>query len=208
MCGCGKKKPDNSLNAENLRSRGVNNQLVVKDVTSGNDFVPAIYNGPDYPHYIPSSTGIIAQYGILNYGMGKNGDRINVHRNDLEKSRGRLYLPVQEEGELEMANKGNEGIRGSEKVDPNIFSAEEETNKRLNAQAAKKANAEAQEEAAPQNNLVALAKNGGKTIDAESTEALAKVDGDAVEAKLNEAPKPAHHAAKAASKPAVKTESK
>jgi hypothetical protein len=148
-CGCGKKKTFNevSRSVQTLKTRGSTEAEIVKEATDGEEFIYAIYNGPNYPHYLPSPTGVISQYGILNYGMGKRGDRIKVHKLDFEKSNGRLFLPVPDQGEEEMANNGNEGIRGVEPTDTNYVSNEARSNQKVNAEIEKASKAEARKAA-------------------------------------------------------------
>lgn len=80
-CGCSKNK---TVVNQNQPLVAPNNQLF--DRATDPNFVKVIYNGPDYPHLIGSPTGIIAQFGMMDYGMGKKGIEFYVHRNDLQKS--------------------------------------------------------------------------------------------------------------------------
>lgn len=127
-CGCGKKKaPKTTKSVETMRSSGADSTQIIEELTrSGeeNEFIYAIYNGPSYPHHMRSVTGIINKlYGLNDYGIGRRGDIIKVHKLDYEKSYGKLYLPL---GEEEMATKG---IRGLEYIRKANFSTEAESNR-------------------------------------------------------------------------------
>lgn len=157
MCGCGKKtKPSNYVDQssyndiDSMKRSGVPNQMVVREATKGDEFIDAIYNGPKTPHYIPSTTGVIKHYGIKNYGMGKFGDRIRVHKEDLTSERG-IWLYTAIKGDKEMP-------------DPNEFlytgnvSAEARSNARAierqeKAEAKKAKAAEVIAESAPESNI-------------------------------------------------------
>ncbi len=56
------------------------------NVTEHPDFIKCVYRGRTYMHYIPSTTGIISTFNLFNYGYGKDGDIIYVHKQDVQKS--------------------------------------------------------------------------------------------------------------------------
>jgi len=106
MCGCrgksGNKISTSGNRSNNTQNRNISQQMseLLLEVVAGEDFVDVIYNGSIHSHYIGSPTGIIRQYGILNYGYHKKGDAIRVHKDDLAKSNGILFIetikPVRE----------------------------------------------------------------------------------------------------------------
>ncbi len=194
MCNCGKKtQPSNYVdqsvynNVDAMKRSGISNQVVVREATQGNEFLDAIYNGPSTPHYIPSTTGVITSYGIKNYGMGKKGDRIRVHVNDINSVNGkRLYTVIQGEEEMPESN---------EFLYAGNVSAEARSNQRLKEQAEKRSKSEArkatraakadeketvaqedadakaeQELAESQNDLVALTKRSGEAVNKQVAE--------------------------------------
>lgn len=47
------------------------------------DFLVVKFNGPNSVHYIGSPTGVITKYNLQNYGRGKRGQFLLVHRDDI-----------------------------------------------------------------------------------------------------------------------------
>ena len=88
-CGCNKAKvaqPIAPQQAAQNNMAGVTSPKGSIDFSSHPEFVKVVYNGPSYTHLVGSPTGIIANFGIRDYGMGKGGSIIFVHKADLEKS--------------------------------------------------------------------------------------------------------------------------
>ena len=81
-CGCG----------GNTATKDVSHHMAApilernfKEVFMSEDFIPVIYRGPNYTHLIPSRTGVLVKYNLKNYGLGKGGVKIRVHKDDIAK---------------------------------------------------------------------------------------------------------------------------
>jgi hypothetical protein len=65
--------------------------------TNPDDIVEVIYNGPTYPHYVPSPTGASKLIGLRHYGLHKRGDKFHIHKKELPSILFTLYIePIEE----------------------------------------------------------------------------------------------------------------
>lgn len=80
-CGCGKKTQTHAVSSVQITTAEVMSQTL-----NGEDFILVEYLGPSYEHLIPSPTGIIAKFGLRNYGIGKRGAQVKVHKDDAQNS--------------------------------------------------------------------------------------------------------------------------
>jgi len=86
MCGC--RSGSGRRSTTNQMGRNMT------QFTDTADFVEIQYYGAGYTHLVGSPTGVIRQYGILNYGTHKRGDIFMVHVKDVEKDGGQKFIPT------------------------------------------------------------------------------------------------------------------
>lgn len=117
-CGCSKNKvaqpvvPQQNVLQNSSNSNNRNNI----DFSNHPEFVKAIYKGPEgYTHLIGSPTGIIANFGIRDYGLGKGGSIIYVHKADLEKNSW-LYEVIPQVSAIAQVQETNETLLTNEEL--------------------------------------------------------------------------------------------
>lgn len=108
-CNCSKVTADNTIEQPTLLMTMNNNPDVWVDV---------IYNGGNYLHYVPSPTGILRQFGLKNYGLGKKGMKLKVHERDLPSLLfSRYEIEVEEIPVLDFNTKSNSDVNLNETLE-------------------------------------------------------------------------------------------